>query len=68
MPTIGDSAVFAIEWHLLWRYNDWIFGNICFGAAGEQIGDAQESVILSVCVSYLRQFLFLFFAKAPRFP
>lgn len=57
MRTIGDRNVFAFEYDLLNKEDNYVFANFCFWINGKRVGDYETETTISVSISYLNDFL-----------
>jgi len=57
MHIAGDKDVFAIQWDEESWEGDNLYGYLCFWIGGKQVGNYAEISTLSICSSYLQDFL-----------
>jgi hypothetical protein len=57
MTLFGNKTIFAIECELSRAFTNPIYIHFRFWAGGENIGNYEDEIFLSTCISYLKEFM-----------
>jgi hypothetical protein len=57
MQVNGDKRYFAIQWEIDFKIDRYTYGFLCFWADNIRIGDYEHHTTISICLSFLKDFL-----------